>query len=194
MSTRGANRRKHGGTAVKIVVTGPFSAGKTTLIRTISEITVLSTETDITDATRSRKAETTVAMDFGRITIDRDLVLYLFGTPGQERFDFMWEILGEGMLGYILLIDATREDSLEQAVGILAAFRKMARVPFVVALNHADGLEPLEEERVRSVLELAEDTPVVPCDATDRESVKSVLLALLYCVVDRIDAPAAARA
>ncbi len=194
MSTRGANRRKHGGTAVKIVVTGPFSAGKTTLIRTISEITVLSTETDITDVTRSRKAETTVAMDFGRITIDRDLVLYLFGTPGQERFDFMWEILGEGMLGYILLIDATREDSLEQAVGILAAFRKMARVPFVVALNHADGLEPLEEERVRSVLELAEDTPVVPCDATDRESVKSVLLALLYCVVDQIDAPAAARA
>lgn len=194
MSTRGANRRKHGGTAVKIVVTGPFSAGKTTLIRTISEITVLSTETDITDATRSRKAETTVAMDFGRITIDRDLVLYLFGTPGQERFDFMWEILGEGMLGYILLIDASREDSLEQAVGILAAFRKMARVPFVVALNHADGLEPLDEDRVRSVLELTEDTPVVPCDATDRESVKSVLLALLYCVVDQIDAPVAVRA
>jgi small GTP-binding protein len=194
MSTRGANRRKHGGTAVKIVVTGPFSAGKTTLIRTISEITVLSTETDITDATRSGKAETTVAMDFGRITIDRDLVLYLFGTPGQERFDFMWEILGEGMLGYILLIDASREDSLEQAVGILAAFRKMALVPFVVALNHADGPEPLDEDRVRSVLELAEDTPVVPCDATDRESVKSVLLALLYCVVDQIDAPVAARA
>jgi len=193
MTTRGANRRRHGGTAVKIVVTGPFSAGKTTLIRTISEITVLSTETDITDATRSRKAETTVAMDFGRITIDRELVLYLFGTPGQERFDFMWEILGEGMLGYILLIDSTREDSLEQAVGILAAFRKMARVPFVVALNYADGLEPLEEDRVRSVLELAEDTPVVPCDATDRESVKNVLLALLYCVVDQIDAPAAAQ-
>ncbi len=194
MTTRSASRRRHGGTAVKIVVTGPFSAGKTTLIRTISEITVLSTETDITDATRSRKAETTVAMDFGRITIDRDLVLYLFGTPGQERFDFMWEILGEGMLGYILLIDASREDSLEQAVGILAAFRKMARVPFVVALNHADGLDPLEEDRVREVLELAEDTPVVPCDATDRESVKSVLLALLYCVVDSIDSPAAARA
>lgn len=194
MTTRGAGRRRHGGTAVKIVVTGPFSAGKTTLIRTISEITVLSTETDITDASRSRKAETTVAMDFGRITIDRDLVLYLFGTPGQERFDFMWEILGEGMLGYILLIDASRTDSLEQAVGILAAFRKMARVPFVVALNHTDDLDPLEEDRVRAVLELAEDTPVVPCDATDRESVKSVLLALLYCVVDQLDAPAAARA
>lgn len=192
MTTRSSNRRKHGGTAVKIVVTGPFSAGKTTLIRTISEITVLSTEKDITDHTRSRKAETTVAMDFGRITIDRDLVLYLFGTPGQDRFDFMWEILGEGMLGYILLVDADRQDSLEEAVGILAAFRKMARVPFVVALNRSSGIEPSDEENVRSVLELDEDVPVVPCDATDRESVKSVLLALLYSVVDSIDAPAGA--
>ena len=191
-STR-PNRRKHGGTAVKIVVTGPFSAGKTTLIRTISEITVLSTEQDISDSTRSRKAETTVAMDVGRITIDRDLVLYLFGTPGQDRFDFMWEILGEGMLGYILLVDSSREDSLDEAVGILAAFRKMARVPFVVALNRSAGMDPQDEERVRSVLALDEDTPVVPCDATDRESVKSVLLALLYSVVDQIDAPAAAR-
>ena len=186
-------RRRTSGQAVKIVVTGPFSAGKTTLIRTISEITVLSTEKDITDETRSRKSETTVAMDFGRITIDRDLVLYLFGTPGQDRFDFMWEILGEGMLGYILLIDSTREDSLEEAVGILAAFRKMARVPFVVALNRAAGMDPSDEERVRSVLALGEDVPVVPCDATDRESVKAVLLALLYSVVDQLDAPAAAR-
>ena len=192
MSAR-PNRRKHGGTAVKIVVTGPFSAGKTTLIRTISEITVLSTEKDVTDHTRSRKAETTVAMDFGRITIDRDLVLYLFGTPGQDRFDFMWEILGEGMLGYVLLVDSSREDSLEEAVGILAAFRKMARVPFVVALNRAAGSDPSVEERVRTVLELDEDTPVVPCDATDRESVKGVLLALLYSVVDQLDAPAVAR-
>ena len=122
------------------------------------------------------------------------LVLYLFGTPGQDRFDFMWEILGEGMLGYILLLDASREDSLAEAVGILAAFRKMARVPFVVALNRSAGIEPADEDRVRSVLELAEDVPVVPCDATDRESVKSVLLALLYSVVDSIDQPAAAGA
>jgi small GTP-binding protein len=190
--TNNGKRRKHGGTAVKIVVTGPFSAGKTTLIRTISEITVLSTEKDISDHTRSRKAETTVAMDFGRITIDRDLVLYLFGTPGQDRFDFMWEILGEGMLGYILLVDSSREDSLEEAVGILAAFRKMARVPFVVALNRAAGMDPCDEEKVREVLDLGEDVPVVPCDATDRESVKAVLLALLYSVVDQLDAPAAA--
>ncbi|MCW2671736.1 MAG: small GTP-binding protein [Frankiales bacterium] len=190
MSTRTPGRRKHGGTAVKIVVTGPFSAGKTTLIRTISEITVLSTEKDITDSTRSRKAETTVAMDFGRITIDRDLVLYLFGTPGQDRFDFMWEILGEGMLGYILLVDSERQDSLDEAVGILAAFRKMARVPFVVALNRSSAIAPDEEQKVRDVLALDEEVAVVPCDATDRESVKAVLLALLYAVVDSLDAPA----
>ncbi|MEO6206204.1 MAG: ATP/GTP-binding protein [Mycobacteriales bacterium] len=194
MSTPARGRRKHGGTAVKIVVTGPFSAGKTTLIRTISEITVLSTEKDITDHTKSRKAETTVAMDFGRITIDRDLVLYLFGTPGQDRFDFMWEILGEGMLGYILLVDSAREDSMQEAVGILAAFRKMARVPFVVALNRSAGLDPDDENAVRETLELGDEVPVVPCDATDRESVKAVLLALLYSVVDQIDAAEPARA
>src|SRR3954463_5232286 len=194
MSTPARNRRKHGGTAVKIVVTGPFSAGKTTLIRTISEITVLSTEKDITDATRSRKAETTVAMDFGRITIDRDLVLSLFGTPGQERFDFMWEILGEGMLGYILLVDSSRPDSLDEAVSILEAFRRMARVPFVVGLNRTEGMDEAEEARIREVLDLNPDVPVVPCDATDRESVKSVLLALLYAVVESLDSAAAAQA
>ncbi|MFL6136895.1 MAG: GTP-binding protein [Frankiaceae bacterium] len=180
-------RRRTSGQAVKIVVTGPFSAGKTTLIRTISEITVLSTEKDITDETRSRKSETTVAMDFGRITIDRDLVLYLFGTPGQDRFDFMWEILGEGMLGYVLLLDAARPESLDEAVGILAAFRRMARVPFVVALNRTDGIDQEDEHRVRERLDLGAEVPVVPCDATDRESVKSVLLALLYAVADTLD-------
>jgi len=194
MSATNRIRRRTAGTAVKIVVTGPFAAGKTTLIRTISEITVLSTEKGITDETRSRKTDTTVAMDFGRITIDRDLVLYLFGTPGQDRFDFMWEILGEGMLGYVLLVDATRPDSLDEAVGILEAFRRMARVPFVVGLNRAEGMDEAEEERIRKTLDLDPDVPVVPCDATDRESVKSVLLALLYAVVDTLDAAAAAQA
>jgi len=184
-------RRGGNAQAVKIVVTGPFAAGKTTLIRTISEITVLSTEKDITDATKSRKAETTVAMDFGRITIDHDLVLYLFGTPGQDRFDFMWEILGEGMLGYVLLLDAHRPESLDEAVGILAAFQKMAKVPFVVALNRAEGNDPDADSRVRSALNLDPSVPVVPCDATDRQSVKNVLLALLYAVVDSLDVAAA---
>jgi small GTP-binding protein len=187
-------RRRTAGTAVKIVVTGPFAAGKTTLIRTISEITVLSTERGITDDTRTRKADTTVAMDFGRITIDRDLVLYLFGTPGQERFDFMWEILGEGMLGYVLLVDWSRPDALEEATPILAAFRKMARVPFVVGLNRAESLPDQDEVRVREFLGLDDDVPVLPCDVTDRESVKTVLLALLYSVEGSLDGATAAQA
>jgi signal recognition particle receptor subunit beta len=180
-------RRRSSGQAVKIVVTGPFSAGTSTLIRTISEITVLSTEKDITDETRSRKSETTVAMDFGRITIDKDLVLYLFGTPGQDRFDFMWEILGEGMIGYILLLDATRMESLDEAVGILAAFRRMAHVPFAVGLNRAEDMAPGTEAQIRETLQLDPSVPVLPCDATDRESVKAVLLALLYSVAESLD-------
>ena len=182
--------RRRGGQAVKVVVTGPFAAGKTTLIRTISEITVLSTERGITDSTRKRKAETTVAMDFGRITIDRDLVLYLFGTPGQDRFDFMWEILGEGMIGYLLLVDASREDSVQEAAGILAAFRTMARVPYVVALNRAAGDDHALAESVRSQLEIPSDVAIMSCDATDKESVKNVLLALLYAVLDEVEAQA----
>jgi signal recognition particle receptor subunit beta len=170
-----------------VVVTGPFAAGKTTLIRTISEITVLSTERGITDETRSRKSNTTVAMDFGRITIDRDLVLYLFGTPGQDRFDFMWEILGEGMLGYVLLLDASREDSLAEAISIRNAFRTMARVPLVVALNRSGAVDADAESRVREVLELEPSVAVLPVDATDKESVKAVLLALLYAVLDDVE-------
>jgi hypothetical protein len=187
-------RRRAAGTAVKIVVTGPFAAGKTTLIRTISEITVLSTERGVSDETRSRKSGTTVAMDFGRITIDRDLVLYLFGTPGQDRFDFMWEILGEGMLGYVLLVDASRPESLDEATAILTAFRKMASVPFVVGLNRSEGVDESEEGVVRERLVLDADVPVVPCDVTDRESVKSVLLSLLYAVVESLDTAAAVQA
>jgi small GTP-binding protein len=184
MAARG---RKRGGQAVKIVVTGPFWAGKTTLIRTISEITVLSTERDITDETRSRKAETTVAMDFGRITIDTDLVLYLFGTPGQERFDFMWEILGEGMLGYILLVDPSRPESLDEARGILASFRAMAPVPFVIAVNRVDAVTDDSAQELRNAVGAADDVRVVPCDATDRSSVRDVLLELLYEVLASVE-------
>jgi len=183
-------RNRRGGQAVKVVVTGPFAAGKTTLIRTISEITVLSTERGVTDATRKRKAETTVAMDFGRITIDRDLVLYLFGTPGQDRFDFMWEILSEGMIGYLLLIDASREESVQEAESILEAFRTMARVPYVVGLNRAGGDDHALAEMVRTRLDIPADVAVMACDATDKESVKNVLLALLYAVLDDVEAEA----
>jgi signal recognition particle receptor subunit beta len=106
----------------------------------------------------------------------------------------MWEILGEGMLGYVILVDSARPDSLQEAAAIRAAFRRMARVPFVVGLNRSDGLDEMGEAEVRRVLDLEPDVPVVPCDATDRESVKSVLLALLYSVVDTLDPAAVARA
>jgi len=192
--TAKARRGRSGGTAVKLVVTGPFAAGKTTMIRTISEITVLSTEKAVSDVEGSRKTDTTVAMDFGRITIDRDLVLYLFGTPGQDRFDFMWEILSEGMLGYVLLVDASRPESLNEAASILSAFRTMAHVPFVVGYNRSDALDDTEEGRVRGALDLDHEVPIVPCDVTDRESVKGVLLALLYAVVDSLDTATAAQA
>ena len=188
MATGRARRR--GGQAVKVVVTGPFAAGKTTLIRTISEITVLSTERGVTDSTRKRTAATTVAMDFGRITIDRDLVLYLFGTPGQDRFDFMWEILGEGMIGYLLLVDASREDSVQEAAGILDAFRTMARVPYVVALNRASAEDHALVDSVRQQLQIPSDVAILECDATDKESVKNVLLALLYAVLDEVETEA----
>jgi small GTP-binding protein len=182
--------RRRGGQAVKVVVTGPFAAGKTTLIRTISEITVLSTERGVTDSTRKRKAETTVAMDFGRITIDRDLVLYLFGTPGQDRFDFMWEILGEGMIGYLLLVDASREDSVQEAAGILEAFRRMARVPYVVALNRGRADDHAAVEDIRQQLDIPSDDAILPSDATEKDSVKNVLLALLYAVLDEVETEA----
>ena len=100
---------------VKMVVTGPFNAGKTEYIQTVSEIDVVSTEKKISSEAEKIKPSTTVAMDFGRITVDDDLVLYLFGTPGQKRFDFMWEILSEGMLGFIVMVDSTRPETFREA-------------------------------------------------------------------------------
>ena len=100
----------------------------------------------------------------------------------------MWEILGEGMLGYVLLLDVSRPESLAEAAGILDAFRRMARVPFVVALNRTEGVDEVEEARIRQALSIPPTVPMVPCDATDKESVKAVLLALLYSVLDEVEA------
>src|SRR5512143_1187873 len=124
---------------VKMVVTGPFSAGKTQFIKSISEIDVVSTERKLTNAAeRAVKETTTIAMDFGRITVDQDLVLYLFGTPGQKRFDFMWEILSEGMLGFVVLVDSVRPETFREARRILDIFRSYAGTPYVVAANKQD--------------------------------------------------------
>src|SRR5512136_3283335 len=123
---------------VKMVVTGPFNAGKTAFIRSISEIDVVSTERKITLPVEKVKDTTTVAMDFGRISVDEELVLYLFGTPGQKRFDFMWEILSEGMLGFIVIVDSSRPETFREARSILDTFRGYADTPYVIAANKQD--------------------------------------------------------
>jgi len=168
---------------VKMVVTGPFNAGKTEFISAVSEIPVVSTERKITDATSRTKSETTVAMDFGRITVDDDLVLHLFGTPGQKRFDFMWEILSEGMLGFIVLVDSVRPETFREARRILDVFHGYADTPYVVAANKQDMEDAWSPEDLRIALKVHTDVKLLPCVAKDKESVKAVLLELLYCIL-----------
>ena len=153
---------------VKMVVTGPFNAGKTAFIRSISEIDVVSTERKISPEEERVKETTTVAMDFGRITVDDDLVLYLFGTPGQKRFDFMWEILSEGMLGFIVIVDSTRPETFREAKGILQTFRAYAPTPYVVAANKQDREDAWTVEDLRIALKLDRKVKMLPCVATDR--------------------------
>ena len=174
---------------VKMVVTGPFSAGKTEFIKTISEIDVVSTERKITDETKRVKEATTVAMDFGRITVDEDLVLYLFGTPGQKRFDFMWEILSEGMLGFIVLIDSVRPETFREARRILDVFSGYgATTPYIVAANKQDLADAWPPEDLRIALKIDRNVKVLPSVATDKESVKNVLLELLYSILEETQA------
>jgi uncharacterized protein len=172
---------------VKMVVTGPFSAGKTEFIRTISEIDVVSTERKISSDAERVKETTTVAMDFGRITVDDDLVLYLFGTPGQKRFDFMWEILSEGMLGFIVIVDSTRPETFREARNILDTFRGYAATPYVIAANKQDFEDAWTPDDLRIALKVSHSLKVLPCVATDKESVKSVLLELLYSILETMD-------
>ena len=173
---------------LKVVVTGPFDAGKSTLIRTISETTVLSTERPVSERAHGESGSTTVAMDFGRLTLPGDLALYLFGTPGQERFEFMWDILAEGMLGFVLVVDGSSLDEAEEAEAarIRHHFEDLADVPFVVAVNKIDGDPDQAVARVRASLGLAETAQVVPADVRDREDVKAVLVTLLREVLAQV--------
>jgi small GTP-binding protein len=174
--------------AVKMVITGPFSAGKTEFISSVSEIDVVSTERKITSAVESAvKGVTTVAMDFGRITVDDDLVLYLFGTPGQRRFDFMWEILSEGMLGFIVLVDSTKPETFREAKRILETFESYSSTPYVVAANKQDHEDAWDPGDLRIILQLNSAVKVLPCIAFEKESVKNVLLELLYSILDQLD-------
>jgi small GTP-binding protein len=173
---------------VKMVVTGPFNAGKTEFIRSVSEIDVVSTERKISSDTERVKDATTVAMDFGRITVDEDLVLYLFGTPGQKRFDFMWEILSEGMLGFIVMVDSTRPETFREARSILETFRAYAPTPYVVAANKQDLQDAWDLEDMRIALRLDPSVKFLPCVANDKEKVKNVLLELLYSILAEMEA------
>lgn len=173
---------------VKMVITGPFSSGKTEFIRAISEIDVVTTERGISsEAERTVKDFTTVAMDFGRITVDDDLVLYLFGTPGQRRFDFMWEILAEGMLGFVVMVDSTKPETFREAKSILETFKAYAPTPYVVAANKQDLPEAWNIDDLRIALRIEEGVKLLPCVASDKESVKHVLLELLYSILEEME-------
>jgi hypothetical protein len=166
--------------SVKIVVTGAFAAGKTSFIRAISDIDTVSTEHIVANTPeRQIKQHTTVALDFGTVAIDNDIVVFLFGTPGQERFDFMWEHLSLGCIGYVVMVDSCRPDHFSETRRLMQRFAQLTGAPFVVAANKQDDPTSRPTEYIRSQLALPTTIPILPCVANNRESVRLVLLTLL---------------
>src|SRR5262245_8619148 len=170
--------------SVKILVVGAFGVGKTTLIGAVSEIAPLRTEETMTSASvgidslsgLDDKATTTVAMDFGRITLSPELVLYLFGTPGQRRFWDLWEGLAEGAVGALVLVDSRRiEDSFE----VFDQLETRTGMPFAVAVNEFPDAPRYSTEQLREALDLLPDTPIVECDARNKEASANVLIKLV---------------
>ncbi len=182
--------------STKIVVAGGFGVGKTTLVGSVSEIKPLRTEALVTnesegvddlDATPS-KATTTVAMDFGRITLAEDLVLYLFGTPGQRRFWFMWDDLCRGAIGAIVLVDTAR---LNEAFSPLDYFEAKG-IPFIVCVNEFEGTQKYPMPEIREALALREEVPIMAVDARDRDSAKTALVRVTEFALEQLTKTAAA--
>src|SRR3954466_7716896 len=174
---------------LKIVVAGGFGVGKTTLVRALSEIPPLLTDEAMTNASIGvddnvvvpGKRTTTVAMDFGRITIDESLILYLFGTPGQDRFWFMWDELSRGAVGAVVLVDLRRVDECFAAVD----YFESRRLPFVVAINGFPHASSFSADAVRDALAIGRDTPVVHMDARHAESCTDTLIVLVQHALSR---------
>ncbi len=165
---------------VKIVITGPFASGKTTFIKSLSEIVPVVTDVGLKSTfEKSIKRFTTVALDYGRIRVGDDLIVHLFGTPGQFRFSFMWRILARGMHGYILLVDSSRPESVDEAVHVYNFFRKIKDAPHIIAANKQDVEGCLSPEIIRIMMRIPPSVPVVPLIATDPESVRKALITLV---------------
>ena len=167
----------------KVVVTGHFNSGKTELIRTVSEISIVTTETKRTDGRIGEKSTTTVVMDFGRVTVDLDTIVYLFGTPGQERFDFMWEILSKNMLGFVVMVDSTNRDGILDTGKIISYFKEISDVPYIIVANKQDLANAAHPEEIREVLGLSAEDQVVPCVANNPFQASAVIRAILSEII-----------